>query len=75
MRKIEFEVTIADGFRLEFGGKWPVPDGEWETLVIPIEFEPSGGDVMKDAEKALDLYMKKEYPAKDYRIYYWDWKK
>lgn len=74
MRKINFEVVIADSFHLEFNGKWPVPDGKSETLSVDIEFEPSTGDAMKDAENALDEYMKKNYPNKDYRIYYWWWR-
>jgi len=42
-------------------------------LDIDLEFNQTG-DAMKDAEKALDKYIKKNYPTKEYKIYYWWWK-
>lgn len=78
--KIRFEVIIADGFTFpEPDGMtnlhlWPVAVGRHESLDIDIEFEPSGKDNMKDAEQALDEYVKRNYPNKDYKIYYWWWK-
>lgn len=79
-RKITFDVQIADGFTYpENDGVtnlhlWPVPVGKNESISIDIEFEPSGGDVMKDAEQALDRHIKNKYPHKEYKIYYWWWK-
>lgn len=79
MRKITFEVEIADGFVfLEDDGitnihMWPVAVGNVEHINIDIKFEPAGGDVMKEAEQALDKHIKEKYPNKDYRIYYWWW--
>ena len=79
MKKISFDVIIADSFY------FPPDDGE--TLLhlgpvsiggpglesIDLEFQPSSGDNMKDAEQALDEYMKKNHPNMDYKIYYWWW--
>lgn len=80
MRKITFLVVVADYFTNPEpdGGThihlWPVAKGESSEMDIDIEFEPSGGDVMREAEQALEKYMKENYPNKKYKIYYWDWK-
>lgn len=79
-RKILFEIQIADGFTFsEDNGitnlhLWPIPVGKSQEIDVEIEFEPSGGDVMNEAEQALDEYMKRKYPNKEYKIYYWWWK-
>ncbi len=60
MRKIKFQVLIADDFY--FPAKdmatnahlWPIAIGKSDMVDIEIEFEPSGEKgVMKDAEDAL----------------------
>lgn len=78
-RKIKFEIIIADGFTYpEDDGKtnlhlWPVATGKQESVDIDIEFESRGGDSLKEAEQLLDNYIKKQYPNKEYKIYYWWW--
>jgi hypothetical protein len=77
-RKITFEVIVADGFTFpEDDGVtnmhlWPVPTGKQAHINIDLEFEQVK-DAMKDAETALDIYIKKNYPRKEYKIYYWWW--
>lgn len=78
--KILFQVQVADSFMypkddgMTNSHLWPVPVGKSQELDIDIEFEPTSGDNLKDAEDALEGYMKKNYPNKDYKIYYWWWK-
>ncbi len=80
-QKITFEVEIADGFThppKEAGTNlhlWPVAVGKSKVIDVYLEFEPSSGDNMKDAESALDAYMKRKYKGKQYKIFYWWWKK
>lgn len=78
--KILFEVMIADGFTYPpDDGKtnlhlWPISVGRSQELDIELEINPRGGELMKEAEEDLDNYMKKNYPDKEYKIYYWWWK-
>lgn len=80
-RKIEFQVGIADDFYYPKKDGvtnlhlWPHAIGEFELLLIPIEFDwDEKEDIMRPAERALDEYMKSVFPKKEYKIYYWWWK-
>lgn len=74
--KIQYDVVIADGFHIRYYPlPWPVADGDQEYTSIEIDFVPTSGDDLKDADAALDVYMKKNYPSKEYKIYYWWWLK
>ena len=81
MKKISFDVIIADTFYFPADDKktllhlWPLASGTRELESVDLEFEPSSGNEMNDAFAALDEYMKKNHPNKDYKIYYWWWKR
>ena len=81
MRKINFDVGIADDFvhsaddRVTNLHLFPMPVGQSGFFEVVIEFKPNGGNVMEQAEEELDKYMKKTYPNKKYKIYYWNWLK
>lgn len=75
MLKIFYDVLIADSFETRyFPLPFPVPVGNQIYFAgLEINFEPKSGDNMKDADAALDEYIKKNYPDKEYKIYYWTW--
>lgn len=71
MRKITFDVVIA--MRFDDSQKFSIPIGVSMDKDIEVEFEPQGGDVMREAEEALRSYMNENYPTWNYRFYYWTW--
>ena len=72
--KISYNLVVADGFEFVHHKYWPTPVGDQTHInALDIEFTPTSGDNMKDADKALNDYIKANYPNKDYRILYWSW--
>jgi hypothetical protein len=82
MRKIQFDLQIADGFHeIHIDSMlnprsdivMDVPNWKSEYIHEIVEFEPQGGDIMVEATHALSVQMAKDYPNKEYRIEYWWW--
>lgn len=81
IRKISFDVGVANSFSysspngIDNTHLWPIGSPDFVSIYgIEIEFEwINEKNIMRDAEAALDVYMKDNYPNKEYKIYYWNW--
>lgn len=75
--KIRIQYEIYVGVFSESSGifSWPVPAQESVKLEPVFEFQDTNEKNMETADRLLDEWVKREYPGKDYKIYYWWWLK